>query len=413
MNLTVQPGKLRGTVTAPASKSQAHRAMICAAFSGGETHIICRGIPEDIKATARGLKALGAQVTFTEEGLSITPVKTAACAGEKIRSFDCGESGSTLRFMIPLIGLDGSRTQITMRGRLKDRPMDVFINELTAHGMHFEKKDALLTVSGALESGTFTLPGNVSSQYISALLMALPLLKDPGELVVTTAESSAPYIDMTRDTMRAFGVHVTKEESRYILPAAGRYTSPGTYRVEGDWSNAAFWMAAAALGSDIEVTGVCDESVQGDRVVRDFTARILNPDTAEEETVIAIDASPDLLPVLAVTACASGRDTVFTGAGRLRDKESDRLASTEAMLRALGGDVTTTEDTMTVRSLGGEPLSGGTVDACGDHRIEMSAAVAATIARGPVTIKGAGTMSKSYPAFWEDYRSLGGQFTWE
>ena len=410
MDVSIQPGKLNGTVQIPASKSIAHRALICAAFADRQTEVICSGLSEDIEATVRALTALGAAFRHTERGLSVTPVLRGSQVGDEERSFDCGESGSTLRFILPLIGIDGVRTRIMMHGRLSERPLDVLLDVLREHGMAFEKEGSMLYASGKLSGGLYSIPGNISSQYISALLMTLPLLKERARIRLTTALSSASYVDLTTDVMNAFGAPVDSCKQEFGAAYDGKYRSPGAYCVEGDWSNAAFWLAAQRLGSSVTVAGVSHDSGQGDMAAGHLMDRILNRQNTEEQVSINVDTCPDLLPILAVTAAGARGRTVFTGAGRLRDKESDRLEATAGMLKGFKAACHTSGDTMTVEGEGGR-LSGCTVDSCGDHRIAMSAAIASTLCETPVTVREAGSVSKSYPDFWKDFEALGGHIT--
>lgn len=403
MDLTILPGKLNGTVKVPSSKSQAHRALICAAFADRGTEVICRTVSEDIEATVRALVMLGAKIRPTEEGYQVCPAPQTRTSDGDEHTFDCGESGSTLRFMLPLIGVCGAHVRIEGRGRLMQRPINELTDVLKNKGMTFIRQGQHLDVRGALRSGLYTMPGNVSSQYISALLMALTLLGEPSEIHLTTDLSSSAYVQLTMDVMRSFGAKASAEDRVFKIRPLDRYHSPGRFIIEGDWSAAAFWIAAQALGSDICIKGVREDSVQADRLAGAYITQLMNAG----DTEIDVDGCPDLLPILAVTAAASSGKTVFNGARRLRDKESDRLEATAAMLRGLGVSCELSDDTMTVSGTGGRPLSGGAVDAFNDHRIAMSAAIAATVCESPVTIRGAEAVSKSYPGFWEDFKSLG------
>ena len=325
----------------------------------------------------------------------------------EVRSFDCGESGTTYRFVLPLVGINGETTEIKMHGKLGERPVRELMRELAKKGMAFDMMRIKATAQGKLESGTFRLPGNVSSQFISALLTALPLVEGESRIEVEGPVSSEAYIQMTEDTVRMFGGKITREGNTFIVDPVSVYHSPGTVQVEGDWSSAAFWLTANALGSDIAVTGTDEASRQSDKAVTSLLPRIL-----AGGSVIDVDACPDLLPVLSVAAAVSPGTTTFTGAGRLREKESDRLEASADMITALGGKALVQEDQLTVEGTGSEKglgtLAGGTVNSCGDHRIAMSAAAAATVCSGPVTVTDAQSAAKSYPEFWNDYKALGG-----
>ena len=421
MNVTINPGKLKGMVRVPGSKSAAHRALFCAAFADGKTLITGAGCSEDIQATLRAIEMLGAVSEEEDGGIIVTPVslcgpderrafrlkmKQSGVSAE-VRSFDCGESGTTYRFVLPLVGINGETTEIKMHGKLGERPVRELMRELAKKGMAFDMMRIKATAQGKLESGTFRLPGNVSSQFISALLTALPLVEGESRIEVEGPVSSEAYIEMTEDTVRMFGGKITREGNTFIVDPVSVYHSPGTVQVEGDWSSAAFWLTANALGSDIAVTGTDEASRQSDKAVTSLLPRIL-----AGGSVIDVDACPDLLPVLSVAAAVSPGTTTFTGAGRLREKESDRLEASADMITALGGKALVQEDQLTVEGTGSEKglgtLVGGTVNSCGDHRIAMSAAAAATVCSGPVTVTDAQSAAKSYPEFWNDYKALGG-----
>lgn len=401
MKVTIDPGKLSGRVRAVSSKSQAHRVLFCAAFSDHDTRINDLIRSDDIDATIRAVAALGARVDEEPGGIKIVPVnREKLCNAQErmtdVRVIDIGESGTTLRFLLPLLGIDGIPTELKLYGRLGKRPMGELLSELSAKGMAFEQADCSLRTQNRLSPGMYRLPGNVSSQYISALLTALPLLAGESTLEIRGDLSSAGYIDMTRDVLRTFGADIRFDDHRYGIKPVGTYDSPGEICIEGDWSAGAYWIAAQSLGSNVTVEGLSDSSYQPDRVVNTLLTRIIAGDAE-----IDIDASPDLLPVLAVTAAGVSGQTRFVNAARLRAKESDRLDSTAKMIRSLGGLCETDEESLTV--IGKEGLSGGTVEAFGDHRIAMSAAIASTICEKTVTINGADAVTKSYPDFWKDF----------
>ena len=415
MNVTITPRRLEGSVRAPASKSEAHRLLTCAALAPDVTDIDCDTTSQDIDATASCLRALGAQVTRTRLGFRVAPVPRAGDGGYRPNRkalLDCGESGSTLRFMLPVVAALG-------------------YEELVAHGSSLGEKGVMpLHVGGKLGAGTFTIAGNVSSQYVSGLLMAAPLLPTTTEVLVTEPVESLPYIDLTIAALETFGVDVLRGKattpagpalSLTVAPKPG-YATPGHVSVGGDWSNAAFWLCAAALGNPVTLTGVDPESVQGDRAVlgalallgarvsRSAGAVQVSPDQPHG-TRIDVQSCPDLVPPLAAVAACSAGTTTITGAARLRIKESDRLETVCACVNALGGTCETTDDGLVIE--GADRLAGGTVDAANDHRIAMMASVLATRCDGPVTIIGAQCVAKSYPAFFEDYASLGGNVTKE
>lgn len=393
MDLTIYPSKLSGEIQAIPSKSQAHRLLICAAFSDGETLLECPQTNEDIEATARCLNALGAEILHTKSGYRVTPVTKLPEAA----IIDCGESGSTLRFLLPVVCALGVQTTIQMHGRLPYRPLSPLWEELERMGATLTRPtETTIQTSGKLCCGNFVISGNVSSQYISGLLFATSLLPGDSAIEITGALESKPYIDMTQLALKTFGVSTENFQIKGSYP----FRSPGSLTVEGDWSNGAFFLAAKALGNPVEVKNLNTDSPQGDRAVVDILSG-----GKSLQTVSAADI-PDLVPILAATFGAKN-GAVFTDIARLRLKESDRVASVCNMLNRLGAEATATENTMTV--MPGHYHS-CTIDAMGDHRIAMAAAIAATVADGPVTILGAECVAKSYPSFWEEYKKLGGRY---
>ena len=393
MDICITPKKLYGNINAIPSKSQAHRMLICAAFSDQPTTLICPETNRDIEATANCLTALGAGITWLSNGYRVKPIEEVP-----FRAFlPCQDSGSTLRFLLPIAGALGVDTVFQMTGRLPQRPLTPLWEEMERMGCTLTRPTAdTIRCTGRLRSGEYAINGTVSSQFISGLLFALSLLPGQSRLQVLGKLESAPYVSMTLAAMERFGISCND----YCFPGNGRFHSPGTVTVEGDWSNAAFFLAAQALGSPIQVGNLNPDSPQGDRAC----ARLL-PELKDKLTISAADI-PDLVPILAVTAAAN-QGAVFTDIGRLRLKESDRVASVMDMLRALGGQAEADDTTLTVYGTG---LHGGTVDSRNDHRIAMSAAIAATVCDSPVTILGAQCVEKSYPKFFTDYTSLGGQY---
>lgn len=393
MDICITPKKLYGNINAIPSKSQAHRMLICAAFSDQPTTLICPETNRDIEATANCLTALGAGITWLSNGYRVKPIEEVPFRA----SLPCQDSGSTLRFLLPIAGALGVDTVFQMTGRLPQRPLTPLWEEMERMGCTLTRPTAdTIRCTGRLRSGEYAINGTVSSQFITGLLFALSLLPGQSRLQVLGKLESAPYVSMTLAAMERFGISCND----YCFPGNGRFHSPGTVTVEGDWSNAAFFLAAQALGSPIQVGNLNPDSPQGDRAC----ARLL-PELKDNLTISAADI-PDLVPILAVTAAAN-QGAVFTDIGRLRLKESDRVASVMDMLRALGGQAEADDTTLTVYGTG---LHGGTVDSRNDHRIAMSAAIAATVCDSPVTILGAQCVEKSYPKFFTDYTSLGGQY---
>lgn len=393
MDITIYPGKLHGAVTAIPSKSQAHRLLICAAFSNMPTTLYCPETNQDIEATAGCLNALGALVHRTQTGYMVSPCKNIP----RTTVMDCGESGSTLRFILPIVCALGVETTIHMSGRLPCRPLSPLWEELERMGCTLTRPtQTTIHSSGRLRPGEYTIAGNVSSQFITGLLFALSLLDGESQITVTGTLQSKPYVEMTQKALADFSVDTTRFRVHGSIP----FHSPGNVRVEGDWSNAAFFLAAAGMGNAVTVLNLDPQSPQGDRVVTDILS------SRSDVPVISVADIPDLVPILAVYF-ASKHGAVFTDVARLRLKESDRVASVSNLLHALGIRVESDENTLTVYS---GQFSGGIVDACADHRIAMAAGIAATVASGPVTIIGADCVAKSYPGFWQEYKRLGGNY---
>ena len=404
MDIQITPRRLSGTVTPPPSKSMAHRLLIAAALGSGISTVRGVAMSQDVEATLRCLTALGGRWRQTAPGtLEITGIGGRRSApGSALPHLDCGESGSTLRFFLPIALAVAGGGVFTGQGRLMARPQGPYLDLFREKGIVCEQTDGTLTVRGTLVPGEYRLPGNVSSQFFTGLLFALPLLDGHSTIVPTTAVESWDYILMTLDALTGAGVTAAEPHT----PGEALRVSPSAYQpfdrtVEADWSQAAFWYAAIALGSQLELTGLNAFSVQGDMAVVPHFLRLTQPGDRE----IDVSGIPDLLPPLAVMAAVRSGTTRFVNAARLRMKESDRLSTTAALLTALGIAAQTGPDFLTVQ---GGAITGGTVDGANDHRIVMAAAIAATASSGPVTIRGAEAVAKSYPDFWEVYQSLGG-----
>ena len=381
MDITIHPGKLFGEIDIIPSKSMAHRLLICAVFADAPTTLLCADTNQDIEATADCLRALGADIRRTDDSYEIIPVREIPSSAY----LNCCESGSTLRFMLPIVGALGVKATIKMEGRLPQRPLSPLWEEMERMGCTLSRPTVnSISCKGKLRPGTYTIAGNVSSQFITGLLFAFDLMDAPCVLNITEKVESAPYIEMTKAVLELFSGH----------------HSPGTVTVEGDWSNGAFFLAASALGNNVTVNNLSLESVQGDRAVVYWLPKL------KENCKISVADIPDLVPILSVVA-ACNKGAVFTDIQRLRLKESDRVASVIAMLEALGGKAVADESTLTVYGTG---LNGGIVSSYNDHRIAMSAAIAATVCNKAVTILGAECVQKSYPKFFEEYNRLGGNY---
>ena len=408
----LSPGTLRGELTVPPSKSAAHRALLCAALSGGRCRVRNLAPSEDIRATADAVRAMGRRVEWDGGCLEIGPGAAPARA-----DINCRESGSTLRFLIPVLSALGIDASYTGEGRLPQRPIGCYLTCLPENGAVLETAGGLpLTVSGKLRAGTYRLPGDVSSQFITGLLLALPLLSGDSDIVLTTPLESSGYVDMTLAVMEDFGVAVTPTETGWHVPGGQRYL-PRDYTVEGDWSQAAFFLAAGALGGELSLRGLRRDSRQGDRAAETLFSRFgaklawtggvltVSPGPLRG---FSIDASqiPDLVPILAVTAALSEGRTSILRAGRLRIKESDRLSAMAQGLSRLGARIEELPDGLEIDGV--PALSGGEVSGFRDHRVVMSLAVAALRAQGDVTVTDAESVSKSYPNFFQEYQKLGG-----
>lgn len=402
MNVTIEPGALRGALTRlPSSKSHVHRLLIAAALCQepkddfAETRIVCAGENEDIAATVRCLEALNAAISRDADGLNVI----ASVYWPQQAALDCNESGSTLRFLLPLCAAAPTVATLSGRGRLAERPNGPYLSALRAHGAVIEGDRLPFTVRGGLRAGDYSLPGNVSSQYFTGLLFALPELSGDSTLTYSSPLESMPYVALTLSVLKQFGIRVEAIENGWRIPGGQSYATPGVAAAEADWSAAAFWLAANELGSQVALSGLNEASCQGDRAIMRLLSQIGGD--------VDVRQTPDLMPILsAVAAATPGKTTRITGAARLRLKESDRLAAMAGAIRALGGDAEEGPDGLIVR---GCSLRGGTVDGANDHRVVMSAAIAATVCQNPVTITGAEAVQKSYPDFWRDFERMGGK----
>ena len=396
--LRLGPGALAGEVAVPPSKSLLHRAMIAAALAGDPGACRVPDAPsEDVAATRRCLAALLAP-----------PAADGAPA-----AVDCGESGTTLRLLVPVAAALGRAAVFTGRGRLPRRPMKPYADCFAGSGavLRFPDDPAAslpLAVSGRLRPGAYTLPGDVSSQFVSGLLLALPLLGGPSEIRLSSPLQSRPYVDMTLAVMRAFGVEATETPSGFAVAGSQRYRAPAApYEAEGDASQAAFWHLANFLGSRVSVAND-GSSLQGDSVFPALLARLAAAPAGGPAPEIDVSQVPDLVPALAAAAAWSPAGARIVHAERLRLKESDRLATTAALLRAFGSAAEEAPDGLAIPP--GPPRAPAeppVVDGAGDHRIVMAAAMLAT--RAPCVLRGAEAVAKSYPTFFDDYRAAGGR----
>lgn len=403
MNIKITPTKLSGKVVVPPSKSVAHRMIIAAALSDGVSTISNLFPSVDITATMECMKALGAKISFSNntaviEGIKNTPDKAV---------LDCCESGSTLRFLIPVACALGVDAEFIGRGKLPQRPITPFLDELPKHGISFklpENGDNLpCSVHGKLTGGRFEIDGGISSQFITGLLFALPLLNEDSEIVLTSPLQSKPYVDITIGVLRDFGCEITKTQTGFFVKGNQRFV-PFSGTVEGDYSQAAFFYVANALGSTIEIAGLNENSLQGDKAIVDICKKVSGGKAFD------LDCSdiPDLVPILSVLGCFCDGKSRITNVARLKIKECDRLLVTVECLDIIGGKVKSTSDMIEIEGV--ETFKGGDVGCFNDHRIAMSMAIAATRCENPLIIRGAECVSKSFPNFFEVYRTLGGIF---
>ena len=404
--------RVKSQINAISSKSEAHRYLICAALGDKRVKMLCTDTNADIDATASCLNSLGANITREGEFFIIEPIKTISSGA----ILDCNESGSTLRFLLPVAAALGADCSFIMRGRLSERPTSPLYELLSDNGITLGAQGVNpLDIKGKLKSSNYSIAANISSQFISGMLFALSICEGESKLTLDGKLESAPYVEMTLDALRAFGASIEFDNSTNTYPINGKdkVHSPAVVTVGGDWSNAAFFLCAGALGeNEITLHGLDTNSRQGDReileILKKMGARVeISTDgiTVYPSRLcsVDIDASqiPDLVPILAtVASVAEGKTTIYN-ASRLRLKESDRIASVCNMLSSLGANITPTDDGMVI--IGKPRLIGGIVDSCNDHRIAMSAAIASLVCDGEVKISRFEAISKSYPTFAENF----------
>ncbi|MGI6167559.1 MAG: 3-phosphoshikimate 1-carboxyvinyltransferase [Eubacteriales bacterium] len=418
MEVIITPRALGGSIAAIPSKSHLHRLLICAALGDSPLKIPYPAgtMSGDIKATLGCLAALGSDIKPGDGCLVVGPLDRGATG---VARLDCGESGSTYRFLVPVVLALGRPAVFRLSGRLPSRPMDDLFSALEVHGAKIRGKGSPdVFVSGRISHGKYEIPGNISSQYVTGLLLALPLLAGESEIIITGKPESAGYINMTLGVLRDFSVEVRQTPTGYHIPAPQKISPTRAIMPEGDWSNSAFWLAAGAMrGEGIRVTGLRRDTTQGDsamcEILRRFGTRVegncdcvaVSPSRLRGISVNAADI-PDLVPAIAAVAAAAEGVTVIEKAGRLRLKESDRLSSVSATLNALGGCAVTGDNSITIYGTGG--LVGGKVESFADHRIAMMAAVCSVICKNNVIISNVEATDKSYPGFFSDFAALGG-----
>ncbi len=404
--------RVKSKIRAISSKSEAHRALICAALSDRETRLICTDTNADIDATASCLNSLGTKIVRTEDGFLICPIDRL----NKAQVLDCNESGSTMRFLLPLACALGADCMFLMRGRLPRRPLSPLYELLEDNGISLSPQgENPLKISGRLACGEYRLAANISSQYISGMLFALSVLQGESSLCLDGNVESAPYIEMTIETLKRFGADIffDNKNSIFYIKGKEKLISPVTAQIGGDWSNAAFFLCAGAIGKNsVTLTHLDKSSTQGDRAILDILAK-MGADIIKNDGEITVSPSklrgvridaaniPDLVPILATVASVAQGETVICNASRLRLKESDRIESVCTMLASLGADIRATEDGMIIH--GKVALSGGSVDSFNDHRIAMSAAIASLVCENEVKINRFEAINKSYPSFLDGF----------
>lgn len=403
MNIQISPKTLSGSIKVPPSKSISHRALICAALAKGESEIHDVLECEDLDATRSALETLGAEFRV-ENG--VTYVKGIENPPEKAE-IDCRESGSTLRFLIPVAAALGVEATFTGCGKLPTRPITPYIEEFPKHGVEFVSEVMPYHIRGKLTAGQYPVTGDISSQFITGLLFALPLIEGSSTIVLTSPLQSKPYADITLQCMKNFGIETLEFNGNYSVKGVQEY-KPVKYTVEADCSQAAFFAVANKLGSSILLENINKNSVQGDRAVFDIIDKMIS--IGENYSGFDIDASdiPDLVPILTVLAAFADGTSYIRGCKRLRIKESDRLESISTVLNSLGADVRIVNDELEINGV--KQLTGGICSSFNDHRIAMSLAIASQRCTSPLTITDAECVAKSYPTFFEDFRSLGGDY---
>ncbi len=415
--VTIYPGRLEGEINIPASKSMGHRAVICAGLAEATSNIYNIGMSEDIEATCQAMRVLGVRLEKQGAALSITGNRVLELQGSSI---ECRESGSTLRFIIPIAALAGGPVAFHGQGRLGERSLEPYFRIFEQQSIQYETDRGRLPlrIYGSLAPGEFRLEGNISSQFISGLMFALPLLDGASRITIAGSLESKPYVELTMNMLKKFSITVENNGYKeFIIKGKQKYRA-ADYTVEGDFSQAAFWLAAGVLGGRVSCRGLDMDSLQGDKEIVDILGRMgagisvsdgIVRATASTVRGTVIDASqcPDLVPVLAVMGALGRGRTEIVNAGRLRLKESDRLKAISTELSKLGANIEEKPEGLVIE--GAEELKGGSTDSWNDHRIAMALAVAAVKCREPVTISNAGCVKKSYPEFWDHYKALGGK----
>lgn len=426
-NLKIYPRKLSGEVKIPPSKSMAHRAVICAALGDGISKVTNIDYSDDIIATIEAMSSLGAKITKKEDYLEVyginSPENIEAISVKDERTIDCNESGSTLRFLVPIAALFEGVNRFVGRGNLGKRPLDTYYKIFDEQGIKYSYKEGILDLKteGKLKAGEFKMEGNISSQFITGLLFTLPLLDGDSKIIITTEMESKGYIDLTLSAIKDFGVEIINNNYEEFIIKGNQIYKSIDYRVEGDYSQAAFFFCADALSNDVVLNDLKLDSLQGDKEVIDILERmglklnskndglIGNVSDGLKATVIDGSQCPDIIPVVSLVAALSQGTTEIINAGRLRIKECDRLAAVTSELNKLGAKITEKEDGLIIEGV--KELKGNVeVWSHKDHRIAMTIAIASTMCSEPIVLKDYECVSKSYPEFWNDFKNVGGVF---
>lgn len=424
-SIIINPCKLKGRMKVPTSKSYGHRALICAAFCNEEILIKEVSLSEDIIATINCLRSLGANFKIIKN--KIDDNVNILVNGEKFlkegSTLFCNESGSTLRFMLPIASMTNRKILLKGKKSLISRPMKIYEDIYKSQNLYYKSGEDFIEIKGKLKPGEYKIPGDISSQFITGLFFILPLLNEDSKIIITNNLQSKSYVDMTLDIMKRFGVIINKISSNeYFIKGQQKYTGleiNNIYEVEGDYSQGAFWIVAAVLNGDLEITGLNHKSIQGDKVIIDIVKRFNGNITPIDDGylvkksdiipgVVDVSECPDLLPILTLLFSKAKGESKIVGAERVRLKESDRLMAIREGLNNIGGYIREEDDKLIINGTTG--FIGGTVDSFNDHRIEMTLAIAATLSNKSVEIIDGMSINKSYPKFYEDLKKLGGDF---
>jgi 3-phosphoshikimate 1-carboxyvinyltransferase len=410
----VFPNKIEGKIKAIPSKAHAHRLLIASALSQDETLIHLGETSLDIETTIQCLIAMGSNIEDRNSMILVKPTKEFKISP----LLDFKESGSTSRFLLPVAAAQLEEFSVKGAGRLPQRPLGDLIREMKKNGCSFSGEKLPFQVKGKLEGGRYFLPGDVSSQYISGLLMALPLLKKDSLLHLTSLLESEGYVALTLAVLEEYGILIKRVKEGYKIPGNQHYRTLGEKTVEGDWSNAAFFLALGVLGGGVEVTGLNKGSLQPDAEIlsilekmgadiEEKTDSIVSKRSSLDGIQVDLSQCPDLMPIIAVLLSVAKGKSEISGGKRLRLKESDRIAVMAKNLRALGANVVEKDDGLNI--IGVENLRGGPVEGANDHRIVMAMAVASAISKGPILITDHQAVNKSYPGFFRDFEKVGGK----